>query len=243
MRWRPYVPVADRRAHAAREAARLTKKGEPVAPVTIEGRKIATTYWGTAWCENLEKYRDFANRLPRGRTYVRNGSVYDLQIQPGAVRARVVGSDLYTIDVKIAQLQAARWSEVKNACTGKIGSLVSLLRGQLGDDVLQVLAHPQTGLFPAPREITMKCSCPDYAYLCKHIAATLYGIGARLDRQPELFFVLRQVDQNELLSVATEAPATGTGTGKKRIAAGKVAGVFGIELDEAPKPARPRAKK
>src|SRR4051794_41968297 len=80
--WAPYVPVAERRRKAEREVAKLRKKGHPVAPVRIEGRTIATTFWGKAWCDNLESYRDYENRLPRGRTYVRNGSVVDLQITP-----------------------------------------------------------------------------------------------------------------------------------------------------------------
>ncbi len=242
MFWKPYVPVAERRAQAAREMAKLAKKsGDKPLPVIVEGRAIATTYWGKAWCDNLESYMDFATRLPRGRTYVRNGSVVDLRIEAGRVRARVAGSELYRVDVAIRPLDAVRWGGVKQACTGKIGSLVSLLRGKLSEDVLEVLARPRTGLFPEPPEIRMTCSCPDHATMCKHVAATLYGVGARLDGQPELFFTLRQVDQTELLAAATvpgpTKPRGGTG---RRLAADKVANVFGIELDEPPR--RPRTR-
>src|SRR6202048_743999 len=93
--WRPYVSVAERRRQAQREMAKLTKKGQTVSPVVIEGRTIVKTFWGKAWCENLERYSDFANRLPRGRTYVRNGSVIDLQITPGEIKAMVSGSEIY----------------------------------------------------------------------------------------------------------------------------------------------------
>src|SRR5687768_2102411 len=102
MHWRdfkPYVSVAQRRAKAAREAAKLQKKGQQSAPILIEGRCISTTFWGKAWCENLESYSDFDNRLPRGRTYVRNGSVVDLKINPGEVIALVSGSSLYRIKI------------------------------------------------------------------------------------------------------------------------------------------------
>jgi len=236
----PYVSVAERRARAAREMAKLSKKGDPPQPIRIEGRAIARTYWGKAWCDNLESYSDFANRLPRGRTYVRNGSVVDLRIAAGHVRARVAGSSLYEVNVRLKPLAAPRWRALKLACTGKIASLIGLLRGKLSDDVLEVLAHSRTGLFPEPRELELSCSCPDVAEMCKHVAATLYGVGALLDAKPELFFTLRQVDQTELLS----APATVTRPKKavKTIAKKKLADVFGIELenDEAPAAARPK---
>ena len=253
--FRPYVSVAEKRARAAKAIARIAKKrGRAAEPVLIQrrGRGIATTFWGKAWCDNLERYMDFANRLPRGRTYVRNGSVVDLAIAPGTVEARVAGSDLYTVTVCIAQLKRARWRRVVNRCTGRIGSLVGLLRGELSAEVLAVLADAEEGLFPAPREITMDCSCPDWAGMCKHVAAVLYGVGARLDEKPELFFTLRQVDQTELLSSATSGGISRAGAGAgKRIAAEKLADVFGIEIEiEAEPPAptrtgkqrRPRAK-
>src|SRR5438477_11914218 len=100
-RWPRYVPVKERRAKAVRELARLTKKGEKASPVVIEGRTIAESFWGKSWCENLERYSDFCNRLPRGRTYVRNGSVVDLRIEKGRVRAFVSGSELYEVEVTI----------------------------------------------------------------------------------------------------------------------------------------------
>jgi uncharacterized Zn finger protein len=183
-RWRPYVPVAERRRNAAREIARFRKKGQPIAPVVIQGRVIARSFWGRAWCDNLEAYGDFANRLPRGRTYVRNGSVMDLQVGDGAVRALVSGSELYRVSVAIKPLPRPRWLAVVKACAGKIDSLVELLQGKLSRGVMQVLIRPQTALFPSPRDISFECSCPDWAAMCKHVAATLYGVGARLDREP-----------------------------------------------------------
>lgn len=241
--FRPYVSVAEKKARAAKAIARVAKKrGRASEPVVIQrrGRGIATTFWGKAWCDNLERYMDFANRLPRGRTYVRNGSVVDLAIARGKVEAFVAGSELYTVKIHIAQLKRARWRRVVTRCTGRIGSLVGLLRGELSAEVLAVLADPTEGLFPEPREITMECSCPDWAGMCKHVAAVLYGVGARLDEKPELFFSLRQVDQTELLSSATSGAVSRTGAGAgKRIAAEKLADVFGIEIEaEPPDPTR-----
>jgi uncharacterized Zn finger protein len=236
MYWRsfkPYVSVARRRAQAAREVAKLQKNGDEAAPIVIEGRCISTTFWGKAWCENLESYSDFSNRLPRGRSYVRNGSVVDLKIQPGEVVARVSGSSLYRIKIAIKPLPAATWKAVKSQCAGQIGSLVELLQGKFSKHVMDIVTARDGGLFPKPAEISMSCSCPDYAGLCKHLAAVMYGIGARLDRQPELLFKLRQVEHLELIEEAGHGPALGKGAakGKKTIADNDLADVFGIEFD------------
>ena len=235
----PYVSVADKKADGARELAKLLRKSkraaEPVA-VTHRKRQLCTTFWGTAWSENLQRYADLASRLPRGRAYLRNGSVLDMVITGGRIEAHVAGSELYRVTIGIAPLAKPAWRRVVTRCTGRIGSLVGLLRGELSADVLAVLTHARDGLFPEPREMTLDCSCPDSAEVCKHVAAVLYGVGVRLDTKPELFFVLRQVDQAELLSSAT-AGAVGRArpVEGKRIAADRLSSVFGIELEDAPK--------
>jgi uncharacterized Zn finger protein len=231
----PYVPVAQRRANAVREVQTMARKGTEVSPVTIDGPTIASTFWGKAWCDNLESYSDFSNRLPRGRTYVRNGSVVDLQVEAGKVTSLVSGSRLYRITIQIQPLAAPRWKKLKAQCGSQIGSLVELLQGKLSKNVMEIVTHHQTGLFPAPREIEMSCSCPDWADMCKHIAATLYAIGNRLDREPELFFKLRRVDHLDLIAQAGVGEARPKSTGKKRIAVSQLANVFGIEL-ESPEP-------
>jgi uncharacterized Zn finger protein len=235
--WRPYVPVAVRRQNAARQIARFRKKGAPLAPVLIQGRTIARSFWGKAWCDNLERYSDFANRLPRGRTYLRNGSVLDLRLGAGTVKALVCGSDLYRISIVVAPLPKPRWGAVVKECAGKIGSLVELLQGKFSRAVMEMLIRRETGLFPSAKEITFECSCPDWAAMCKHVAATLYGVGARLDTEPELFFRLRRVDQLDLLTAASSGvtlAAQGSGT-RKRLAETALTEVFGIELDESSK--------
>jgi uncharacterized Zn finger protein len=232
--FKPYVSVAQRQAKAAREVAKMSKKGKTISPIKLEGRTIAATFWGKAWCDNLESYSDYENRLPRGRSYVRNGSVVDLQIQPGKVTALVSGSELYTVTVKIETLESACWKSLKAKCAGQIGSLVELLQGKLSKSVMELVTERETGLFPKPKEISIKCSCPDWAGLCKHSAAVLYGVGARLDRKPELFFQLRKVDHLELVEAAVAAPVTkDRGRSDKRmIATSDLADVFGIELVE-----------
>jgi len=230
--YRPYVPVAQRRANAVRAARKLAKGGRKAAPVSVAGRTIASTFWGKAWCDNLESYSDFSNRLPRGRAYARNGSVVDLQIEPGKITGLVSGSDLYRVSIGIKPLVAARWKDVKAQCRGQIGSLIELLQGRLSQQVMEVVTRHKCGLFPSPSEIEMDCSCPDWAEMCKHVAAVLYGVGNRLDHQPDLLFRLRQVDHLELVTDATEPAApVKKPTGKKVIAASDLAQVFGIELE------------
>jgi uncharacterized Zn finger protein len=229
--WRPYVPVAQRRANALREVKRLAGKGRQVLPVEIAGRAIASTFWGKAWCDNLESYSDFSNRLPRGRTYVRNGSVVELQIEPGKVTSLVSGSSLYRIVIGIRPLAASRWKKLKQQCGAGIGSVVELLQGRLSTSVMAIVTSRDNGLFPAPAEIEMSCSCPDWAGMCKHVAATLYGVGSRLDHSPELLFKLRQVDHLELIAQAGSAPARSKDAGRKTIAKDQLVDVFGIELE------------
>lgn len=233
-----YVPVAERRRRAAQKLAQLRKKGHQPKPVQIEGRGIASTFWGKAWCDHLESHADLANRLPRGRTYVRNGSVIDLQLAEGEVRALVSGSEIYEVKVGIEPLAAVRWKAVRRECGGQIGTVVELLAGKLSSAVMEVLCHRQKGLFPATRELAMSCSCPDGAWLCKHLAAVLYGIGARLDHAPELLFTLRGVDGAELVAAAGKAGSLARAApGKGAIGGEQLAEIFGIELEGAPPPA------
>ena len=228
----PYVSVGARRAQAARELMKLRKKGRKLSPVVIEGRAIAKTFWGEAWCDNLERYSDFANRLPRGRTYIRNGSVLDLQIGPGIVTALVSGSTMYDVKVTVGPVSRAGWAAICRDCSGAIDSLVELLQGRFSNGVMTRLCAEKTGLFPSPKDILFTCSCPDWASMCKHVAAVLYGIGARLDHQPELLFTLRKVDQHDLIVSA------GSDLSKKRkgpaaakvLASDDLSEMFGIEM-------------
>jgi uncharacterized Zn finger protein len=233
--WPEYVPVAERRRKAEKKVAELRKKGKICQPVVIEGRGIARSFWGKAWCDNLESYSDLENRLERGRTYVRNGSVIDLVVGTGKADALVSGSEIYKVEVTVKPLAEAVWKRVVKECTGKVGSLVELLQGKLSHSVMEVVTRKGTGLFPAPREIGFRCSCPDSAHLCKHIAAVLYGIGTRLDTQPDLLFQLRHVDPQELVLKAGTGSLEGIGAASPedaRLKAGDLSALFGIEIDE-----------
>ena len=239
--YKPYVSVAQRQAKAKRHAADLANKGQTCCPIQIEGMKIARTFWGMAWCDHLESYSDFANRLPRGRSYVRNGSVIDLQIAPGKIKAIVCGSEIYNIKIDIKPLAAPAWKNIQGRCAGQISSLVELLQGKLSKGVMEIITCRQTGMFPSPQEISLDCSCPDWADMCKHVAAVLYGIGARLDNQPELLFTLRGVDHLDLIEQAGQAPLSAGESSRSRqtLAAGDLSDVFGIEMSETAQPTKP----
>ena len=230
--WRPYVSVAERRRQAAREMAKLAKKGHPLSPVEIEGRTIAKSFWGKSWCENLERYSDYSSRLPRGRTYVRNGSVVDLQLSPGEIHAHVSGSEIYKVVVKVADVPKVRWTSICVDCAGAIDSLVELLQGRFSKGVMERICQEKTGLFPSPAEISFTCSCPDWASMCKHVAAVLYGIGARLDERPELLFKLRKVDEKELIARAGKgAPLSKKGPSAAKVLADDgLSELFGLDL-------------
>ncbi len=249
-RWPIRASVAERRRKTKLAMAKLTKKGQSTSPVVIQGHTIARTFWGKAWCANLESYSDYSNRLPRGRSYVRSGSVVDLKIAAGEVRARVSGSSLYQVRVRVSPVPKARWKAICKDCVGAIDSLVELLQGEFSKGVMERMCRQKTGLFPSPNEIQVSCSCPDWAVVCKHVAAVFYGIGARLDQAPQLLFNLRKVDEKDLIADA----GAGLAVRKKGVAKSRILGdstalaeMFGLELasDSQPEvkaPSRGRAK-
>ena len=202
------------------------------SPVRIEGRAIARSFWGKRWCAHLESFSDFANRLPRGRTYARQGSIWHLEIRPGCIEATVHGSRAkpYQVTIRVKRLPAAAWKAIRAACSGRIGSMLELLRGSLSDQVMEVVSDPERGLFPKPRQIELECSCPDWATMCKHVAAVLYGVGHRLDDSPELLFRLRGVDPAELIGAETVLP-DGAAAGADTLAEDQLGDIFGIDLD------------
>ncbi|MFH1158290.1 MAG: SWIM zinc finger family protein [Pseudomonadota bacterium] len=230
-----YVSVAEKKRKAEKAAAKLVKSGQSLSPIRIEGRKIAASFWGKAWCEHLESFSDYENRLPRGRSYVRNGSVLDLKVEKGRVNALVQGSSLYKVTIGIAALSSGKWDALRARCAGEIGSVVELLQGRLSASVMKTVADREQGLFPAPREITLQCSCPDWADMCKHVAAALYGIGARLDKEPELLFVLRNVDHRELIDdAALPGKTVRAGAAQKTLVGQDLSVLFGIDVEEVP---------
>ena len=202
----PYVSVAETRAKADRHIAKLKKKNPDLAPVLTEGNTIARSWWGKAWNKNLESYADYANRISRGKSYVRNHAVLDLQIREGSVEALVqgTGSKPYVIEVEIDVLGEKRWRQVVNLCNHRIDSVEKLVEGKFPKELEVIFTEKEYGMFPSPKEIHFSCSCPDYAYMCKHVAAVLYGVGARLDEDPLLFFTLRRVDIQDLIRRSVE---------------------------------------
>lgn len=243
-----YVSVSEKKAKASKKLKQLRKKNPDIQPILLEGSAIARTWWGKSWNLNLERYADYSNRIGRGRSYVRHGAVLDLQIDSGKVESLVQGtrSRPYSVSITIKAVNRKIWKEIKAACGGKLDSLQALLAGKFPKALDEVFMAQGKGLFPAPKEIDFSCSCPDWAYMCKHVAATLYGIGARLDEDPDLFFKLRNVKMKDLVTQAVEEKTRKLlkRAEKKtaRVIESDLADVFGIDLDEPVKPKMKRVK-
>ena len=234
-----YVTVAEKKARAARKLKELSKKNTNMKPVLIEGSAIARTWWGKAWNRNLEQYADYSNRIGRGRNYVRHGAVLDLQIESGEVNALVQGSRQkpYSVSIKIQTLKKDIWHKIKTLCEDTLESFQELLAGAFPKTLGEIFTSTDTGMFPAPREIKFSCSCPDWASMCKHVAAVLYGVGARLDEDPKLFFRLRDADITKLIkqTVAgrTEKLLEKASRKSSRIMEdADLSAVFGIDFEE-----------
>lgn len=234
-----YVSVAAKKAKAAKKLKQLRGKNPGIKPIFIEGRTIAKTWWGKSWNLNLERYADYSNRIGRGRSYVRHGAVLDLRIDQGRVEALVQGSTSrpYSVIIKIKAVSDSIWREIKSACEGKLDSLQGLLAGEFPKELGEIFMAQGEGLFPSPKEIEFECSCPDWAYMCKHVAAVLYGIGARLDEDPGLFFKLRKVKMDDLVTQAVKGKTRkllekAEKKSKRVIAESDLSKVFGIDLGE-----------
>lgn len=188
--------------NAAQTAKKAAKKGQSLCPVILTGRTIAKSWWGKAWCENLERYADYESRLSRGQRYVRSGAVVDLQIQKGKILAKVQGSRKipYKVEIRISPLSEERCNEIMDRCSSRVDTMEHLLGGSFPEEMKDIFLS-KDGLFPNPKEISFLCSCPDWALMCKHVAATLYGVGARLDEDPTLFFTLRGIDTTRFVDV------------------------------------------
>lgn len=185
--------------------ARLRKKNPDIKPVQVTG-KLAKSWWAQAWNRNLESYADYENRIGRGRSYLRKGYVLDLQISPGLVQAQVQGSRAtpYQVGIGIDYLDDSRWQGIVDRCSHSIANLDELAAGRFPQQLEELFTNRGEGLFPSPREIDLHCTCPDWAVMCKHVAAVLYGIGARFDDEPLLFFTLRNIDFGELLKKSVD---------------------------------------
>jgi len=229
--WPRYISAPERVQRAQRAKQALTHAGTPLQPVVTSARTIAKSFWGKAWCRNLERYSDYASRLPRGRSYLRTGAVLDLSITPGRAEAQVQGSYLYAVTVRIEPLAPELWKDLGARCRAYAPSLLDLLAGKLTDQVMALVVDPEAGLFPDPREIKVSCTCPDWADMCKHAAAVLYGISVRFDERPELLFELRGIDYRQLTTAAALAELTPNDDASTELSGVDLGALFGIDLD------------
>jgi len=236
-----YVSVAEKKAKAAKKLKQLKKKMPDIKPVVIKGNALAQTWWGKSWNKNLERYADYSNRIGRGRSYVRHGAVLDLRIDSGKVTALVQGSTSkpYEVVINIRPINPTTWEAIKKQCEGQLKSLQDLLAGKFPQALGDIFFTKEKGLFPGPQAISFACNCPDWASMCKHIAAVLYGIGARFDEDPSLFFKLRGADTKDLVGRAiknktSELLKKSKKKSAKVIADANLSDIFGIDMDQKP---------
>ncbi len=203
----PYVSKAEKIQKALKTREKMAKKGVVLDPVIVEERTISRTWWGQSWIQNLERYADYSNRLPRGRSYLRNGSILDLKIDSNKITALVTGSRSkpYKIGITIKSISKSAEAVLMKKGRESLDSMHSLLAGDFPPELKEEFFKQGSGLFPSPKEISIDCSCPDWATMCKHVAGALYGVAVRLDEKPELFFTLRGIDIKPfVVSVAKE---------------------------------------
>ena len=185
-------------------AAKKKLQYEPIGPVSR--RDVCTSWWGKAWCANLEQYADFESRLGRGKRYMKSGTVIDLKIRKGRIEARVQGTRKtpYKVEIRISPLSEEKCDALIEKCGRRINNMECLIKGEFPSE-LKELFTSENGFFPSPKEISFSCSCPDWALMCKHVAAAMYGIGVRLDENPFYFFELRGIDVDRFINVALES--------------------------------------
>ena len=147
------------------------------------------------------KYADYENRIERGRSYLRNDAVVDLKIKGNEIYSRVLGGGYkpYRIRIRIDALSERQRLNIEQQASGKLQDLESLIQGNFPKD-LKNLFFQKGGLFPSPNEIHFDCNCPDWADMCKHVAAVMYGIGIRIDTNPTQLFELRGIPIESLLT-------------------------------------------
>ncbi len=236
-RFPKYISVAAKKAKAEKKIKQLRKKNPNLKPVIITGKALATTWWGKAWNKNLERYADYANRIGRGRSYVRHMAVLDLQISKGQIKALVQGSTSrpYEVKISILPLKKNALNAVKKESAKQLSSLPDLLAGKFPKGLQDIFMVENKGLFPNPKEIKLDCDCPDWAVMCKHVAATLYGVGARFDEDPSIFFTLRNIALNDLVAQAvqekTKRIISSKIQKKNSIADDHLGDLFGIDMD------------
>ena len=226
--------ASELRQKSAASRKKEKAKGKILEPVTAKGRMIVNEWWGKAWCDNLERYADYESRLDRGKRYIRTGAVIDLKIQKGKILARVQGTRKtpYKVEIRISPLSEEKCQAIIQRCGRKLENLEALLAGDFPEEMKE-LFQSKEGLFPSPNEISFSCSCPDWALLCKHVAAALYGVGVRLDENPLLFFELRGIEVGRFIDVTlanrVEAMLANAGNKTGRMLdEGELGGLYGV---------------
>lgn len=191
-----------------RMAQENLSKNNRYSPVILNNssrfsKNICNSWWGNAWCKNLERYADCNNRIDRGKSYLKNNMVIDLKINGGEIYAKVQGSRKtpYTVKITIDPIDEKKRLRIEEQATGKIQNLEALINGTFPEELKDIFFQ-NDGLFPSLKEIHFNCSCPDFARMCKHVSAALFGVGIRLDKNPIYFFQMRGINIDDFVNKA-----------------------------------------
>lgn len=186
--------------------------GLPTAKGPGSRRPFGLTWWGKAWVDALEhRARLDPNRLGRGRSYARRGSVLDLRVDPGVVSATVQGSRVtpYEVTVRIRAFSGDEWDAVLDVVSAQIGRVAALLDGELPPEVVDDAQAAGLELLPDAGEVKTACNCPDFAVPCKHSAAVCFLIADALDEDPFVLLLLRGRRRDELMSALRSRRSAG----------------------------------
>ena len=210
--------------------------------VKIDGKVISSSWWGQMWCRNIENYSNIRNRLERGRTYIRQNTVKSLSISNNCAESQVQGhsKEPYRVIINIKTIEKSKYDNILNKCENSVDNLESLMTGSFPKEYQQFFTDEEYGLFPKSNEIDYNCTCLDYEknmHMCKHIAATMYAIGNKLDNDPLIFFKLRGIDisefSNKILKKETEFVWNNiNGESNRKINSNDISFLFGVDCDE-----------
>lgn len=167
---------------------------------------IGETWWSKRWISVLESF-NMGTRLTRGRSYARQGQVISIDVELGQVKAKVQGSmpKPYNVKIGLQPLSSQDWEKVIEAMASQALFAAKLLAGEMPQNIEEAFGAVHLSLFPTSlKDLDTKCSCPDYANPCKHIAAVYYLLAERFDEDPFLIFKLRGRTKEQIIAALRE---------------------------------------
>jgi uncharacterized Zn finger protein len=178
--------------------------------------KFSRTWWGDRFIQALEQFTD-DGRLQRGRSYARGGKVLNFEIDKNHITAQVKGSinpyfgvykePTYHISIEIKPIAKLSWNQAIQNLSSKASVVSRMLLNEVPENIEDNFSDLGLNLLPhSSKDFTTRCSCPDYANPCKHIAGVYYLVASQLDNNPFLLFELRGLSKTELQTKLATSP-------------------------------------